>query len=210
METRKRRVYAPRVPAEQRRTELLDAALHLVATQGQRAVTMEAVAERVGVTKPVVYGLFASRTELLTALLRREHEQALAQLLAILPERVEQRFAAEPGELLAQVLAEFLRVVRAAPDRWHCIVMPMADMPREFHDAREHARAVVLKRAEELATPLLRAVRAPVAFVPIVVATTIVTLFEMAARLVLTDPETFAPERFIDALKAATGLMTRA
>ena len=62
------------------------------------------LADRVGVTKPVVYGLFASRTELLTTLLSREHEQALGQLLAILPVRVEQRIAAEPGDLVAQVL----------------------------------------------------------------------------------------------------------
>ena len=199
METRKRRAYAPRVPAGQRRAELLDAALHLVATQGQRAVTMDAVAERVGVTKPVVYGLFASRTELLTALLSREHEQGLAQLMAILPERI-----TDPG----QVLADFLRVVLAAPDRWHCIVMPMADMPPEFHDAREHARAVVLRRAEKLAGPLLRAVRAPAGLAPDLVAQTVVALFEMAARLVLTDPEAYSPERFITAIRAVTGLVT--
>ncbi|HEX4221330.1 MAG TPA: TetR/AcrR family transcriptional regulator [Pseudonocardiaceae bacterium] len=205
METRKRRAYAPRVPAEQRRAELLDAALHLVATQGQRAVTMEAVAERVGVTKPVVYGLFASRTELLTALLSREHEQGLGQLMAILPVQA----AAEPTELVARVLVEFLRVVRAAPDRWHCIVMPMADMPPEFHDAREHARAVVLRRAEELAGPVLLAMHAPAGLAPDIVAHTVVALFEMAARLVLTDPEAFAPERFITAVTAAMGLVTR-
>jgi AcrR family transcriptional regulator len=199
MQSKKRRAYAPRVPAEQRRTELLDAALHLVATQGQRAVTMDAVADRVGVTKPVVYGLFASRTELLTALLRREHEQGLAQLLAILPARI-----TDPG----QVLADFLRVVRVTPDRWHCIVMPMADMPPEFHDAREHARAVVLRRTEKLVGPLLRAVHAPEGLAPDIVAQTVVALFEMAARLVLTDPEAFAPERFITAIRAAVGLVT--
>ncbi|HJP77306.1 MAG TPA: TetR/AcrR family transcriptional regulator [Pseudonocardiaceae bacterium] len=204
METRKRRAYAPRVPAEQRRAELLDAALHLVATQGQRAVTMDAVAERVGVTKPVVYGMFASRTELLTALLRREHQQALEQLLAILPKR----FEPDPGELAAQVLAEFLRVVRAAPDRWHCIVMPMADMPPEFHDAREHARAVVLRRAEELVAPLLRRVHAPDGIALDIVAHTVVALFEMAARLVLTDPDSYSPERFITAIRAVAGLVT--
>jgi AcrR family transcriptional regulator len=192
------------VPAEQRRAELLDAALHLVATQGQRAVTMDAVAQRAGVTKPVVYGMFASRTELLTALLRREHQQALEQLLAILPEP----FAPAPGELVAQVLAEFLHVVRAAPDRWYCIVMPMADMPPEFHDAREQARAVVLRRTEELARPLLRAMHAPEGLAPDLVAQTMVALFEMAARLVLTDPGSYSPERFITAIRAAAGLVT--
>ncbi|MDT7633226.1 MAG: hypothetical protein QOI50_5156, partial [Pseudonocardiales bacterium] len=52
---RQRRTYAPRVPAAQRRTQLLDAALRLVVTRGHNAVTMDAVAEQVGVTKPVIY-----------------------------------------------------------------------------------------------------------------------------------------------------------
>ena len=42
---RPRRAYAARVPAGQRRAQLLDAALRLVATQGHQAVTMDAVAD---------------------------------------------------------------------------------------------------------------------------------------------------------------------
>ncbi|AHH96588.1 TetR/AcrR family transcriptional regulator [Kutzneria albida] len=203
----KRRAYAPRVPAEQRRTQVLDAALHLVVTSGHQAVTMEAVAEQAGVTKPVVYGVFASRADLLQALLHREQEQALAQLLAILPARAEEQ---DPSELAARVLAEFLHAVRQSPDRWHCIVMPMADMPAQFHAARERARAVTLARAEQMAQGLLRAVGAPPELAADIVAHTVVSLFEMAARLVLTDPEHFVPERFVAAIRAAIGLSLRA
>jgi len=49
--SRPRRAYAARVPAPQRRAQLLDAALHLVVTRGHQAVTMEAVAEQVGVNQ---------------------------------------------------------------------------------------------------------------------------------------------------------------
>src|SRR5438067_1035536 len=97
VETRKRRVYAARVPAEQRRTELLDAALHLVATAGHSAVTMDAVAEQAGVSKPVVYGVFTNRADLLAALLGREQEQALQQLMSILPTRLDERLGEDPG-----------------------------------------------------------------------------------------------------------------
>src|SRR5882757_5498929 len=101
--SRPRRTYAARVPAPQRRAQLLDAALHLVVTRGHQTVTMEAVAEQVGVTKPVVYGHFASRADMLAALLRREHNGALQQLLAMFPPGrpfpgVEPAEPAEPAE----------------------------------------------------------------------------------------------------------------
>ncbi|MCU1680084.1 MAG: TetR family transcription regulator [Amycolatopsis sp.] len=205
--TGKRRAYAPRIPAAQRQAAVLDAALHLVATQGQRAVTMEAIAQLVGVTKPVVYSVFASRTDLLTALLRREHEQALHQLLAILPDDVGQRLSEDPGGALATLLADFLDAARKTPDRWHCIVMPMAEMPAEFHAAREQARSVVLARAQELANALLARIGTPPGLEPDILAQTAVALFEMAARLVLTEPETFPPDRFRASIKAVTGML---
>lgn len=203
---RKRRTYAPRVPPEERRAQLLDAALHLVVTEGHNATTMDAVAERVGVTKPVVYGVFANRADLLAALLRREQELALRQLLAILPADLDARPGRHPGEELAGMLDAFLAGVRAAPDRWHCIVMPMADMPAEFHATREHARRSVLARAEDVARWLLAELGAPPALDPEIVAHAVIGLFEMAARLVLTDPERFHPERFVGAIRAAVGM----
>lgn len=207
-ESRKRRSYAPRVPAEQRRAELLDAALHLIVTRGHSAATMDAVAEQAGVTKPVVYGQFANRAELLAALLQREQEDGIAQMLRVLPSNLDSR-ADDVGELLGQVMADFVEAVREAPDRWHCIVMPIPDMPAEFLAVREHARAVTIKRAETLAAWLLRVADAPPELDAEIVAHTMLTLCEMAARLVLTDPVHFAPERFVAAVQAAVGLTRR-
>jgi len=203
---RKRRTYASRVPPDERRTQLLDAALHLVVSSGHQAATMDAVAEQAGVTKPVVYGVFANRVELLAALLRREQEQALRQLLAVLPTDLDRQPPADLGAALAGVLDNFLRVVREAPDRWHCIVMPMSDMPAEFHAARERGRAVVLDRAVVIARWVFGSLGTPPAVDPEIAAHAVITLFEMAARLVLTDPEHFHPDRFVHAVRAASGL----
>ena len=60
-------------PSERRR-QLLDAALELIAADGYGAVTIEAIANRVGVTRPVVYSVFANVDELLLALLDRAGE----------------------------------------------------------------------------------------------------------------------------------------
>lgn len=208
---RKRRAYAPRVPSQQRRTQLLDAALHLIVTKGHNATTMDAVADQAGVTKPVVYGQFRSRADLLTELLRREQEAAMRQLLDALPADLDQ-VPDGPDEVLAHIVDEFLRAVRDAPDRWYCILMPMPDMPAALHDAREQARTVALAQAEAIGRWLVRALGSDTmaeAFDVEILAHTMVNMLEMAARLVLADPDHFHPRRFVTALRAAMGLIQR-
>ena len=55
-----------------RRDALLDVAAELIAAGGADAVTMDAVAELAGVSRPLVYKHFANRAELLAALYERE------------------------------------------------------------------------------------------------------------------------------------------
>jgi AcrR family transcriptional regulator len=55
-----------------RRDALLDAAVALVRAKGVQVVSMETVAERAGVSRPLVYKHFANRNELLAAAYRRE------------------------------------------------------------------------------------------------------------------------------------------
>ncbi len=52
---------------------------------------MEAVAEAGGVGKPVLYTAFRTRTELVTALLIREHQHGLSQVLTALPDNLSAR-----------------------------------------------------------------------------------------------------------------------
>src|SRR6478752_6946561 len=63
---------------ERRRQEtaeqILDAVLNLMADAGIDGLTMEAVAERVGVSLRTVYRYFPDRTSLLTAALARHNE----------------------------------------------------------------------------------------------------------------------------------------
>ena len=49
-------------------------------------LSMEAVAEAAGVGKPVLYTVFRTRAELVSALLSREHQRGLEQVLASMPE----------------------------------------------------------------------------------------------------------------------------
>lgn len=59
-----------RLPAAERRAQLLDAALGVFAAEGFQTATMESVAAEAGVTKPVLYQHFSSKRELFLELLR--------------------------------------------------------------------------------------------------------------------------------------------
>src|SRR5438128_10853959 len=59
----------PRLPAVQRRRQLLDVSLEVFARRGFHAASMAEVAEAAGVTKPVLYQHFGSKRELFLELL---------------------------------------------------------------------------------------------------------------------------------------------
>jgi AcrR family transcriptional regulator len=71
-----------RLRGEDRRVALVDHAAALLAEDGIDAVTMDAVAARAGVSRPLVYKHFANRDELLAAVLRREAHQLDAAISA--------------------------------------------------------------------------------------------------------------------------------
>ena len=126
---RKRRAYAPRVPIEERRTQLLDAALRLIARDGYAGLTVEAIAAEAGVTKPVVYGAYAKLPLLLGELLDRTQAGALAQLLAALP-----RAGTDSEHLTADVTRAWARAVRDNPTTWAPILFIGPEAPAIVRD----------------------------------------------------------------------------
>lgn len=73
---------AARLSRAERRDALLDAAVALVTAGDVSAVSMEAVAEHVGVSRPLVYKHFANRGELLAAVYQRESAHLHRELAA--------------------------------------------------------------------------------------------------------------------------------
>ncbi|MGN6110624.1 MAG: TetR/AcrR family transcriptional regulator [Kofleriaceae bacterium] len=70
-----------RLSSAARREQLLDNALAIVREEGSDALTLAHVAERSGVTKPIAYGHFNTRTGLLVALYKRMDEVPRATLI---------------------------------------------------------------------------------------------------------------------------------
>ena len=73
------------MPPQQRREQLIDAALSVILQHGYGGVSIEAISRAAGVTRPVVYDHFPNLGRLLHALVEREERYALEQLEKALP-----------------------------------------------------------------------------------------------------------------------------
>jgi len=80
-----------RLPAEQRRTAILEAAARLFAERGLRGATTRALAEAVGVTEPVLYEHFRSKRELYAAIVEAKSREGLQRATAMLEPYVKAR-----------------------------------------------------------------------------------------------------------------------
>lgn len=69
-----------RMPRSERRAQLLDAAREAFVEKGFHAAAMDDIAERAGVSKPVLYQHFPGKRELYLALLDESGEQLLARI----------------------------------------------------------------------------------------------------------------------------------
>ena len=69
---------AVRLPKQQRRAQLLDAANEVFTTRGYHAAAMDDIAEAAGVSKPVLYQHFGSKLDLYLALLDRSCDRLVA------------------------------------------------------------------------------------------------------------------------------------
>ena len=104
---------------ERRRPEVLDAALELFLEHGYDGTSMQAIAGRAGVTKPVVYACFPGKDELFRALLAREEERILAEIQRAF-ENVE---LTDPETTLIEGYTGFLRAVAESPDVYQLIFL---------------------------------------------------------------------------------------
>ena len=77
-ETSETRQRGTRLPRPERRRQLLDAAREVFVSQGYHAAAMDEIAERAGVSKPVLYQHFPGKLELYLALLDQSVDELVA------------------------------------------------------------------------------------------------------------------------------------
>src|SRR3954453_1997987 len=125
--------FAMRMTGEQRREQLLDATKAIAVQDGFHAVSIEAVARRAGITRPIVYGHFEDLGGLLEALVERESLRALTQL----PDSFDD---------LLQALTAYLEAVRTDPDTWKLVLVAQEGTPRALHERIAVGREAVIGR----------------------------------------------------------------
>ncbi len=129
---------------ERRRPQVLDAALAIAEKRQIRAVTMEAVAAALHVTKPVVYACYASREELIEALLEREEARLFEGVMAALPTTLD---FDDPERMFADGFAALLHVVTKHPGSWQLV---LAEPDPAVASRYGRARVQVAARVSEL------------------------------------------------------------
>lgn len=191
-QTAARRRYAARMPLEERREALLDAALRVLVRDGYGQLTISAIATEADVTRPVVYDAYGGIDPLLRALLDRTQQRAADAALALIPAGV----PVEVDEWLVEAADGLLQAVQADPETWRPVLGLIDGTPTAVRE-RIESTLVILREfvAEVLDTNL-----GPEAEVDVeVVAHSLVALVQEFARLLLSNPEEYPKDRLLSA-----------
>jgi len=179
--------------AAERREQLLDVTKQLVGEQGFHDLSIEAIAKRAGITRPVIYAHFETLDALLEAMLEREARRALSQLGKILPQSLPQGPAR--SEALLGALRGYLETIEADPVTWRLVLMPPEGAPRVLRDTVEHGREAVVAALAQVIGPGLAPERPSPD--PQLTARLLSALSDEGARLMLKDPEQYPIERLM-------------
>lgn len=169
-------------------------------------LSMESVAEAAGVGKPVLYTVFRTRSELVSALLSREHERGVTQVRDAMPDDLSVR---GPTGAYVATISTFLGVVLANPTRWRLILTLPDSAPREYRGALRRARSSILSQAEQLAKAGAALDPRLADLDPTLLGHTMLSFAEMLGRLAVSEPQTYPRERLEQFAAAALGLARR-
>ena len=184
-----------RLTGPQRREQILDVTKTLVTERGFHRISIDAVARRAGISRPVVYGHFDDLAGLLHALVEREGARAISQLLALLPQAGGTQ---PPAILLKDALRAFLEAVRDDPFTWRLVLMPPEGTPELLRERAVLVRRAVTDQLASMAPQVMADVGGPPLPDPELTALTMQAVSEDAARLLLQDPEQYPIERLLE------------
>lgn len=136
------------MPAPKRTTndEIMAAARELLDAGGLDALTMQAVAVKVGVRAPSLYKRVRSREELVGLVV----ESAVLELAEQLDAAVDER-EADPTDALVALAGTLREFAHLYPNRFRLVFAPSSSATRPSADALARSSAAVLRVSERLA-----------------------------------------------------------
>jgi AcrR family transcriptional regulator len=179
--------------ASARREQVLDAAMEIVGAEGFQGVSIQSVARKAGITRPIVYEHFGSLHGLLDALVKREMRQALGQVSAT---ALSDLGGGDPTELMLESLRTYLAAVEQHPRTWRLVLTPPEGAPELLRKRIVRGRAEVLKSLTDAVSP--GSLPGDLSEDPELTARILSAMADEYARLVLSDPKQFPPERLLE------------
>lgn len=127
-----------RLPAAQRREQLLDTAARLFAVRGYAGATTSEIAKAAGVTEPIIYRHFPSKRELFIALIERTSESTIRLW------EHELATAPDPGERLRRLISANPMVANKGKGIYRVIVQAMTEVedPQIQQSLMQHAQTL--------------------------------------------------------------------
>jgi AcrR family transcriptional regulator len=178
--------------ASARREQLLDVTTLIIAEAGFQAVSIQSVARRAGISRPIVYEHFGDLSGLLEALVEREVERALDQVAET---ELVDLSEGDPSELMLESLRAYLDAVAQHPTTWQLVLMPPEGAPELLRTSIISGRAEVLSRLAQAVRPISTPPRQMPD--PELTARILSAVADEYARLLLTDASEFPPERLL-------------
>lgn len=172
---------------------MLDVARDLVLSDGFQAVSIQAVADRAGVTRPIVYEHFGGLPGLLEEIVKQEMNAARKQVSATALGDLTQ---GDPAELMVESLRTFLTAVAEHPSTWRLVLMPPEGAPPNLRRRIVTGRTRVLKDLTEAVRP--SSLPSDLSEDPEVTARILSAMADEYARLVISDPVRFPPARLLE------------
>lgn len=132
-----------RMPRLEREAMMLDVAEDLFGERGYRAVSMDEIAARVGVSKPMLYHYYGSKERLFLACLGRARSRMREAILQ------GAGTSDKPGEQLYNTLVTWFRFIDENPSTWNLMV---DEGLLEFGEAADEIEAIRAEHTELIAT----------------------------------------------------------
>lgn len=111
-----------RLPAAQRREQLLDVAAQLFSSRGYAGATTAQIAKEAGITEPIIYRHFKSKRDLFVALIERTGKQTLDQWESDL------KGVDDPGARLMKIIGENPMVSELGRDGYRVLLQSISEV----------------------------------------------------------------------------------
>jgi len=140
-----------RLPAAQRREQLLDVAAQLFSTKGYAGATTAQIAKVAGITEPIIYRHFKSKRDLFVALIERTGRRTLEQW------ETDLQGVDDPGARLMKIIGENPMVTEQGRDGYRVLLQSISEVDDQLihkavsdHMTRLHAFITrEIERAQE-------------------------------------------------------------